>query len=367
MMRRLKRAFDHMAGIPDGDGALRADLLDTAMLRPLGLVTASLGFMMMSAAACIITRTGWAAAWLILDTLMLLCRLVPAVIAWRRGQRVPERMAIAIIAAACLMFATFGLGCAASFDTGNEDLRIGSALAVMGLLAGLATRWAALPRLAAIMIVVVSAPMAVAIGRSSAFGGSLFLVLAAGTAVLAMQNNRTLRAMLAAERKARVLAETDMLTGLLDRNGLNVAIGRLMSDDLSVIYLDLDGFKGINDHYGHAAGDQVLVEIGARLQSIAVGQPVARIGGDEFVIVLAADALMSGDDVVAALRDSLVLPIALADPAVQVQVGFSHGLASGSVARQSLAAICAQADKALYAAKRALKAGNPTTGRVAAA
>lgn len=371
MLRRLTRAFDHMAGIADSDDAMRAELLDTAMLRPLGLVTASLGFMMMSAAACVITRTGWATAWLILDSLMLLGRLMPAVIAWRRGHRVPERVAVAIVVVACAMFTLFGLGCAASFDSGTDDLRIGSALAVMGLLAGLATRWAALPRLAAIMIVVVSAPMAVAIARTSMFAATLFLVLAAGTAVLAMQNNRTLRAMLAAERRARVLAETDMLTGLLDRNGLNVAIGRLGSDDLSVLYLDLDGFKSINDRYGHAAGDQVLVEVASRLRTVAAGQPVARFGGDEFVIVLPADAPVSGDEVVAALCRSLLLPIALADPAVKVMVGFSHGLASGSLARQPLAAIFAQADMALYAAKRALRAGdpvaNPAPPRAAAA
>ena len=363
MMRRLKRAFDHMAGIAGSDDALRADLLDTAMLRPLGLVTASLGFMMMSAAACVITRSGWATAWLTLDTLMLLGRLFPAVAAWRRGTRIPEPVAVIIIIAACVMFATFALGCAVSFQTGNEDLKIGSTLAVMGLLAGLATRWAALPRLAAIMIVVASAPMAVAIGFVSIFGATLFVVLAAGTAVLALQNNRTLHAMLTAERKARVLAETDMLTGLLDRNGLDAAIRRRTSDEVSVIYIDLDGFKAINDRYGHAAGDQVLVEISTRLRDVAVGQSVARFGGDEFVIVLANDAPMSGEEVIAALRQSLVKPITLDDHGVRVGVGFSHGLASGSLAEQPVAVLFAQADAALYAAKRALRGNDPPADR----
>ena len=352
MMRRLKRAFDHIAGIAGSDDALRADLLDTAMLRPLGLVTASLGFMMMSVGACVITRSGWATAWLTLDTLLLLGRLFPAVVAWRRGTRIPERVAVIVVVAASVMFATFALGCAVSFQTGNEDLKIGSTLAVMGLLAGLATRWAALPRLATIMIVVASVPMVVVIGSVSVFGAVLFVVLAAGTAVLALQNNRTLRAMLTAERKARVLAETDMLTGLLSRNGLDAAIKRRTSDTVSVIYLDLDGFKAINDRYGHAAGDQVLVEISTRLRDIALGQPVARFGGDEFVIVLANDAPLSGEDVIAALRQSLVKPIALDDHGAWVEVGFSHGIASGSLAEHSAAVLFAQADAALYTAKR---------------
>jgi diguanylate cyclase len=77
-LRRAERAFDRALGVPHHDAALRADLIDTMMLRPLGVLTASLGFLLMSASACWFARTGWAFAWLIADLVLLKARVVPA-------------------------------------------------------------------------------------------------------------------------------------------------------------------------------------------------------------------------------------------------------------------------------------------------
>ncbi|MFV3533548.1 hypothetical protein ACNJI7_21225, partial [Mycobacterium tuberculosis] len=85
---------------------MRADLIDTMMLRPLGVLTASLGFLLMSASACWFARTGWAFAWLIADLVLLTARVVPAWIAWRTNRRVPYRIARIIILLASVMFAT---------------------------------------------------------------------------------------------------------------------------------------------------------------------------------------------------------------------------------------------------------------------
>src|SRR3546814_8927549 len=88
---------------------------------------------------------------------------------------------------------------------------------MMGLVAGLATRWAALPRLALFTIVLYAIPFCiagmVADGGSFVAGAMQFLIVTTGTAALTLQNHRTLVAMLRAERKARALAETDVLTG----------------------------------------------------------------------------------------------------------------------------------------------------------
>ena len=89
----------------------------------------------------------------------------------------------------------------------------------------------------------------------------------------------------------RSLANTDSLTALSNRRGLNEMLGRLVphatSKRMVVIYmLDLDGFKPVNDRYGHDIGDELLVAIGRRLTAaVRTHDIVARVGGDEFVIV----------------------------------------------------------------------------------
>ncbi|RTL21765.1 MAG: sensor domain-containing diguanylate cyclase [Sphingomonadaceae bacterium] len=334
---------------------MRADLIDTMMLRPLGVLTASLGFLLMSASACWFARTGWAFAWLIADLVLLKARVVPAWIAWRTNRRVPYRTARIIILLASVMFATFGVGCAFSFATGIQELQLAATMAVMALFTGLAIRWAALPRLSIAMHVIVGAPMACALAGINAFVFLLFAVLAIGSIVLTVQNNRTLLAVLAAKRQAQQLARTDVLTQLVNRAGLDIELERLAATStrsVSLLFLDLDGFKGINDHYGHAAGDRVLVEIGARLRAVAGEKVVARLGGDEFVIVLPDAGAQSAEAMAAAARHAITHPIHLRDQGALVSVGVSLGCASGSLAVDGAARLLADADAALYAAKR---------------
>jgi len=97
------------------------------------------------------------------------------------------------------------------------------------------------------------------------------------------------------EARARIaaLAYNDALTGLTNRTGLApalehaVQLARRYGRKLALVFLDLDGFKQINDAQGHDAGDQVLVEIGGRLRGcLRASDLVARLGGDEFVVLL---------------------------------------------------------------------------------
>lgn len=84
-------------------------------------------------------------------------------------------------------------------------------------------------------------------------------------------------------------AEHDLLTGLLDRAGFMQVATQVLAqqqDRHCLMFLDLDGFKVINDAYGHEAGDQVLIEVARRLQAaLPEGATLARLGGDEFVIL----------------------------------------------------------------------------------
>lgn len=98
------------------------------------------------------------------------------------------------------------------------------------------------------------------------------------------------RARMEAETQ-RTLAQTDALTGLPNRRGLqqqlNVELARCSPDRMLALYLlDLDGFKAVNDRWGHDVGDALLVEVSRRLQSLLRGSDVvARLGGDEFVVL----------------------------------------------------------------------------------
>jgi GGDEF domain-containing protein len=85
-------------------------------------------------------------------------------------------------------------------------------------------------------------------------------------------------------------ASTDLLTGLPNRRMLDRALGRLSAND-TVVMLDLDHFKQVNDNFGHAAGDEVLRVFGSVLRGTVRGRDtVGRFGGEEFLIVLAPGA-----------------------------------------------------------------------------
>ena len=144
-------------------------------------------------------------------------------------------------------------------------------------------------------------------------------------------------------------AETDALTGLLNRRGLDNRFRRLQVEDgYSVIVVDLDGFKKVNDDNGHGAGDKVLVETATRLRvSVREGDLVSRSGGDEFLLVVRGDR-RAGELVAERIVKEMSRPFA-ADGR-NLEVSASVGGASASD-RQHFATMMGVADLALYAAK----------------
>jgi diguanylate cyclase (GGDEF)-like protein len=154
----------------------------------------------------------------------------------------------------------------------------------------------------------------------------------------------------ASEASARHLANHDTLTGLPNRRALRAKGLRLSAVDKAVIYLDLDGFKEVNDLFGHQAGDELLKEAADRLRR-CVGERgfLARVGGDEFAVLLAGDDPRPVADALAAeIVDALSAPYAAHHIAMVVSA--SIGVAYGAP-HDSVDDLCRFADVAMYAAK----------------
>lgn len=167
-----------------------------------------------------------------------------------------------------------------------------------------------------------------------------------------------------AERKLFHEAFHDALTGLPNRSLLEERLERSLRraqrrDDyqFALLFIDLDGFKGINDTLGHAAGDDLLVEMARRLEGcLRPGDTVARLGGDEFNILLddvreVADATRVADRILA----SLASPFDLAGQEVTSCSG-SIGIALSSAGYASVEDLMRDADLAMYRAKSRGKA-----------
>ncbi|MDP3744140.1 MAG: diguanylate cyclase [Methylotenera sp.] len=157
------------------------------------------------------------------------------------------------------------------------------------------------------------------------------------------------------------LAHHDPLTKLPNRLLFNARLSHSLSrtkrtgDLVAVLMIDLDGFKLINDHYGHQAGDRVLEVVAERLIANTRGEDtVSRLGGDEFVVVLEDIAEQFGAmDVAYKLIESISQPIMLLESTVSVTA--SIGIALSSIAGDNPKILVASADDALYQAKSAGK------------
>ncbi|SES39376.1 diguanylate cyclase [Rhizobium sp. NFR03] len=156
-------------------------------------------------------------------------------------------------------------------------------------------------------------------------------------------------------------AQTDSLTGLLNRRGLEARFPQMASSaGYAVLAIDLDGFKQVNDRYGHAAGDIILQEAAGRLMSCVRGDDlVCRVGGDEFVVVISGDretGIAVANRMVGAMRASFSLRVPSTDTDVLVEVRASIG-GVWTVANVELDGLIAHADTFLYRVKASGKDG----------
>ncbi len=119
---------------------------------------------------------------------------------------------------------------------------------------------------------------------------------------------------------------------------------------LAVLFCDLDGFKSINDRFGHNAGDAVLIEVARRLSGgVRDGDTVARLGGDEFVILANGLGRADAEDLAVRLRNEIIQPIRAEGRAVRVGASFGIGWAHCGMTADE---VLKSADERMYVEKR---------------
>lgn len=153
-------------------------------------------------------------------------------------------------------------------------------------------------------------------------------------------------------------ASHDSLTGLANRELFYDRVRQLLAQSqrsarsFALCYLDLDGFKGVNDLYGHAIGDQLLVRVAEILvESVRATDTVARVGGDEFLILLwPVDQRSEAGNIARRLRERMMAMRQIGDRAIEI--GASLGVVFHPEHGDSLDSLLERSDRAMYQAKR---------------
>jgi diguanylate cyclase (GGDEF)-like protein len=164
---------------------------------------------------------------------------------------------------------------------------------------------------------------------------------------------RTVARLEAAKAVVASMAVTDELTGLANRRGLLLAgeplleLARRNGRPVTLLYLDVDGLKQVNDEQGHAAGDRLIADTGAVLREVfRSADVVARLGGDEFAIMLAGAGHTETEILQERLRSRL------GEAGISASVGVHHDVGS-----HSLEQLVDMADLAMYGVKRQRRSG----------
>jgi diguanylate cyclase (GGDEF)-like protein len=193
-------------------------------------------------------------------------------------------------------------------------------------------------------------------------GAGVIVTLLLSLLILTLSRLRERALAMVAEKTGQLRHQAlhDALTGLpnrvlaIDRAEQMLARARRADQPIAVLYIDVDGFKHINDTFGHAVGDMFLKAVAARLETVVrAGDTAARLAGDEFVVLLEASTLDAGPELVAErVLDVLREPYDLSDEIGRdLSVTASIGVAYGQ--HETAEELLADADVALYAAKEA--------------
>ena len=188
--------------------------------------------------------------------------------------------------------------------------------------------------------------------QSLPLAAAVIAVLVFGAIFVARISRQAVVSLVEAEKRMRHAAAHDFLTGLSNRTTIEAQFSRLSEiGNVTVVCLDLDGFKAVNDRHGHAAGDEVLRQVAQRLRSSTRHDDIVfRLGGDEFAILMPSTTQVEAE--LSCRRLSLLLGQPYDLDHIEARIGASFGIDhAGSVSGRSCDEALKRADEALYAAK----------------
>ncbi len=212
--------------------------------------------------------------------------------------------------------------------------------------------------LAVLALRAVNEPVGVLVLADQAFQPALresipLLEMLAATAAANIGTARVREALHRSRQELEHQGNHDALTGLANRALMLERLSRPAGDEpRAVLFVDLDGFKAVNDEHGHAVGDALLIAVAERLSRLARdGDVVSRFGGDEFVVL--CQPLLDVADAEAVARrivERLAMPFRLGGARAQLSASVGVAVFSGTVDPEAL---LATADRAMYVAKDA--------------
>ncbi|GLW29329.1 GGDEF domain-containing protein [Actinoplanes regularis] len=212
-------------------------------------------------------------------------------------------------------------------------------------LPGALVAWAATSTVFAVMVVT-SGDHVVRVDLPFAIAVHLFVALLSGTQSSAF--DRQVKELDATRLALQYQASHDALTGLPNRARIAEYADRHAGREMTVLLLDLNGFKKVNDTLGHAVGDSLLREVGHRLSTgIRADDMAGRLGGDEFVVLLPDTDPVAAAELSARLRTEIGRPMTIDghEVSVRVSIGAAYRFAAEPT---TLAALTAEADAAMY-------------------
>ncbi|WP_348755946.1 GGDEF domain-containing protein [uncultured Aquincola sp.] len=311
--------------------------------------------------AWLLTGATWAGAWAVADLVLFVLRLQGSRLigaAEAQGRRLPLRRVLAINAM-WLIWVAFGISMCIR-QTALPLLVLGAMIS-SGFSGYCVSRWQAFPRLARLYLYLMWGGMCVGM-LCSPLPPLQLLAWLMPTGAIAFQvllglNHDILIGALRAQQENRRRSMHDPLTELPNRLMLRERLtalcrGLAAGHGFAVLCLDLDGFKGVNDRLGHAAGDWLLKSVAQRLtDAVRAEDLVCRVGGDEFVLLLPGAGPAKAADIAERILQAVAQPHDLGGLArlpSRASIGIAIGPEDGTEPDPLLHA----ADEALYAAKR---------------
>jgi len=260
---------------------------------------------------------------------------------------------------------TLGLTCAAlTLHHAQSDVFALGLSTCTGYTLAFVTRSSGRPWTLRLQIAALAVPQIYALLTGPIPYGPVYAVLVVGLVgaalVMGRDGHAHIVALFRADENNRRLARRDMLTGLMNRFALTQAFAEAIADTqgrpeakIAIYLVDLDRFKAINDTFGHAMGDAVIVETAERLRQAAEGHAqVARMGGDEFMLVVRGERLDA--ERIAAFAETILerLGAPFAFEGNLVPLAGSVGVAVYPEHGREMAELMTHSDSALYEAKR---------------